>query len=114
MRSCVWNNIAPRVNHYWAASVLSMYPNQTKTGPDLLHEERFVEVPVDTENYYINVMLLKKHTFTNRMAFEVCKSVIYKGINSNNGICILSDICKKPGQTVHDIGGSPAGTPAIR
>ena len=64
---------------YYTTPVLDIYGGDR----DDSTEERFVEVPVDTENYYINVMLLKKHTFTNRMAFEVCKSVIYKGINSN-------------------------------
>jgi len=47
-------------------------------------EERLVEIPINKENYYVNVLLLKRFTQTARMAFETCNNVIYKTINSTN------------------------------
>ena len=47
-------------------------------------EDKIVEIPINTENYYINVLLTKQFTYTSRMAFEICDSVAYKNINQNN------------------------------
>lgn len=46
-------------------------------------EERLVEIPINKENYYINILLLKRFTQTARIAFESCNNVIYKSIDSS-------------------------------
>jgi hypothetical protein len=45
-------------------------------------EERIVEIPSDSENYFINVLLTKRFTQTAKIAFDMCPSIIYKTLVS--------------------------------
>ncbi len=64
---------------YFTSPVLDVYGGDR----DKSTEEKYIEVPSKGEYYFLNVFLTRSTTQMSRMAFDICKNVVYKTINQN-------------------------------